>query len=63
MKAKKKALAAVIDARINRAVVGFQIPMLAIPKLYSMLEALIASGASDDELKVAVAGFPGVEAV
>lgn len=49
-------------ARINRAVVGFQIPMMSIPKLYKVLEDAIADDKSDDELKAAVAVFSGVVA-
>jgi len=56
-KAEKKLVA----ARINRAVVGFQIPMMSIPKLYSALEGAVAAGRSDEELKAIVAAFPGVE--
>lgn len=49
------------EARINRAIIGFQIPMLSIPKLYKALEDAVASGVSDEDLKAVVAGFPGVK--
>lgn len=49
------------EARINRAVVGFQIPMMSIPKLCGELEIAVAAGKSDEELKAIVAAFPGVE--
>ena len=48
------------EACINKAIVGFQIPMMSIPKLYSALELSIAYGMSDAELKKVVAEFPGV---
>jgi hypothetical protein len=50
------------EARVNRAIVGFQIPMLSIPKLGNELEAAIAAGKSDEDLKAIVASFPGVVA-
>jgi hypothetical protein len=50
-----------IAARIQRAVVGFLIPMLSIPKLYKALEEAVAAGKADDELKAVIAAFPGVE--
>jgi hypothetical protein len=53
----KKAIA----ERVNRAVVGFRIPMMSIPKLGKELEAAIAAGKSDEELKAIVAAFPGIE--
>jgi hypothetical protein len=48
------------EARVNRAVVGFQIPMLSLVKLGKELDAAIVAGKSDDELKAIVAAFPGV---
>jgi Pyruvate/2-oxoacid:ferredoxin oxidoreductase gamma subunit len=48
------------DARINKAVAGFVIPMMSIPKMAKALEAAIAAGRSDEELKAVVAAFPGV---
>ena len=51
----------VAEARISRAIVGFQIPMMSIPKLYKALEEAIAAGLSDADLKAVVAGFPGVK--
>ena len=60
-KLSKKAVKAAIDARINRAVVGFRIPMMSIPKLSAALERAIAAERSDMELKMIVAEFPGVE--
>jgi hypothetical protein len=50
-----------IEARIQRAVVGFRIPMMKIPVLYKVLEAELAAGKSDAELRTSVASFPGVE--
>jgi hypothetical protein len=47
--------------RIDQAVCGFRIPMLAIPKLYTAMENVVAAGGSDADLKAVVAGFPGVE--
>jgi hypothetical protein len=49
-----------IEARIQRAIVGFQIPMMSIPKLYKALESAVAAGQADEELKAVVAAFPGV---
>jgi hypothetical protein len=43
------------EARIYRAIVGFQIPLMAITKLYSQLENAIAEGKSDDDLRAIVA--------
>ena len=61
-KPKKGAKAAkkLIEARIQRAIVGFQIPMMSIPKLYREMEAALAAGQSDEDLKAVVAAFPGV---
>jgi hypothetical protein len=50
------------EARVNRAIVGFQIPMLSIAKLGKELDAAIVAGKSDDELKAIVTAFPGVVA-
>lgn len=47
-------------ARIQSAVYGFVIPMMSIPKLYKALEAAVAEGKSQDDLKALVAAFPGV---
>jgi hypothetical protein len=58
--ARKPSAKKLAEARINRAVVGFQIPMLSIPKLYRALEAAIALNMSDAELKAVVAAFPRV---
>jgi hypothetical protein len=62
-KPKKGAKAAkkLVAARIQRAVCGFIIPMMSIPKLYKQMEDAVAAGKSDDELKAVVAAFPGVE--
>jgi hypothetical protein len=43
------------DARIQRAVTGFQIPIMSIVLLNKRLEAAIAGGATDDQLKQVVA--------
>ena len=59
-KLSKKAIEAAINARVQRAVVGFLIPMMSIPKLSAELKAAIAEGKSDEELKAVVAAFPGV---
>ena len=60
-KLSKKAIEAAINARVQRAVTGFLIPMMSIPKLSAALKAAIAAEASDMELKIIVAEFPGVE--
>jgi hypothetical protein len=60
-KLSKKAIEAAINARVQRATVGFLIPMLSIPKLSAVLKAAIAEGKSDEELKAILAAFPGVE--
>ena len=49
------------EARIQRAVSGFGIPMLSIPALYKQLEQAVESDWSDEELKQVVREFPGVE--
>jgi hypothetical protein len=59
--AERKAKKLAADARINRAVCGFIIPMMSIPPLYRLLEAEVAAGKSDDDLKAAVAAFPGIK--
>ena len=61
-KAKPKKLSAkkLAEARVSRAIVGFQIPMLSIPKLCKALNEAIAFGKSDEELKAVVAAFPGI---
>ena len=63
IEAKPKKLSAkkIMEARINRAVVGFVIPMMSIPKMCKALEEAIAAGWSDEELKNIVAGYPGVK--
>lgn len=61
-KLSKKAIEAAINARVQRAVVGFRIPMMSIPKLSAALKAAIAEGKADEELKAIVAAFPSVEA-
>lgn len=50
-----------VDARIQRAITGFLIPMMTIPKMYKAMEAGIAAGLTDEELKAIVAATPGVE--
>jgi hypothetical protein len=47
--------------RIQKAVTGFRIPMMSIPKLYKRLEQAVASDWTDEELKMLVKQFPGVE--
>jgi hypothetical protein len=59
-KLSKKAVQAAIDARIQRAITGFIIPMMSIPKLYKALKEAVAAGLSDADLKAVVAGFPGI---
>jgi Pyruvate/2-oxoacid:ferredoxin oxidoreductase gamma subunit len=58
--AKKMSAKKIMEARINRAVVGFVIPMMAIPKMCKAMEEAIAAGFSDDEIKSIVATWPGV---
>lgn len=59
LSAKKQAELA-ISKRIQRAVVGFLIPMMSIPKLYKTLEEAVAAGKADEDLKAIVAAFPGI---
>ena len=61
-KLSKKAIKELIAARIQRSVVGFQIPMTSIVKLYAALEEAVAGGKTDEDLKAIVASFPGVTA-
>lgn len=61
LSAKKQAELA-IDKRIQRAITGFQIPMLSIPQISNALKAAIAAGNPDERLKEIVAAFPGVVA-
>jgi hypothetical protein len=49
------------EARIQKAISGFRIPMMSIPKLYKMLEQAVESDWADVELKQLVKQFPGVE--
>jgi hypothetical protein len=56
-----KAAKKLAEARIQRAVSGFSIPMMSIPKLYKALEAAVAAGQADEDLKAVVAAFPGVK--
>ena len=51
----------VVEARVNKAVGGFRIPMMSIPKMYAAMEAAIAAGADDAAVKAVVASWPGVE--
>lgn len=57
MKLSKKALAVMI----NKAVVGYRIPMMSIPALAKALEAEALAGGSPEALAAIVAGYPGVE--
>ena len=50
-----------VAARVQNAVCGFAIPMMAIVKLYGELEKAVLAGKSDAELKLIVAAFPEVE--
>jgi hypothetical protein len=59
-KLSKKAVEAAINARVQRAVTGYLIPFLSIPKLSAVLKAAIAEGKADEELKAIVAAFPGI---
>jgi len=56
-----KKMKAMSDARISKAIGGFVIPMMEIPKLYSKLELGVEFGFSDEELKNIVAGWSGVK--
>lgn len=47
------------EARIQRAVTGMIIPMMAIPDLYRHAEQLIADGADDEALATGVRKFMG----
>lgn len=58
--AKKSSAKTLAEKRISRAIVGFQIPMMSIPKLYKELETADAAGKSAEDLKAIVAAFPGV---
>lgn len=60
-KLSAKQAKAIVSARIQRAVVGFIIPMMSIPKLYRQMEEAVAAGKSDEDLKAVVAAFPGIE--
>ncbi|WP_316196636.1 hypothetical protein [Bradyrhizobium sp. SZCCHNS3053] len=44
-------------ARIQKAVTGFLIPMLHIPKIYAHAEKLIGEGVSDEQLRNGVAAY------
>jgi hypothetical protein len=55
--AKRKSSIKADAARIQRAVTGFQIPMMQIPALYKRLEAAIENGATDPELVEACRAF------
>ena len=59
-KSAKRQAQAQIDTRVNRAVVGFQIPLMAIPPISKALRAAIEAGKTDEELKQVVGAFPGV---
>lgn len=61
MSKAEKLAKALAEARIQRAVSGFQIPMLAIPAMYVALEASIADGSDDADLKEIVREWPGVK--
>jgi len=58
---KKLSAKKIAEARINRTVAGFVIPMMSIPAIYRNLEMLIAADVSDEGLKFAVSSFPGVK--
>jgi hypothetical protein len=52
--AKRKSVNA---ARIQRAVIGLQIPMMQITALYALAEQRIAEGATDQELAATCRAF------
>jgi hypothetical protein len=51
----KRAIDRQINARIQQAITGFQIPLTSIVLLNKRLETAIANGANDDQLKQVVA--------
>jgi hypothetical protein len=53
----KRAIDRQINARIQQAITGFQIPLTSIVLLNKRLENAIASGATDDQLRQVVAEF------
>ncbi|WP_315768469.1 MULTISPECIES: hypothetical protein [unclassified Bradyrhizobium] len=49
-----------IDAdRIQRAITGMIISMMAIPRIYAHAEKLIAEGATDEQLKASIRQLVG----
>jgi hypothetical protein len=49
------------EVRIQRAVTGMIIPIMAIPDLYRHAEKLIADGADDEALAAGVRKFMGAQ--
>ena len=58
---QQKAAKKLAEARINRAMIGFRIPMMPIPKLYKSLEQAVEADWADAELQKIVGRIPGVE--
>jgi hypothetical protein len=58
--ARKSQAEKIAEWRIQRAVGGFQIPMMSIVALHKALQQAIAAGQSDDELKTLIGAFPNV---
>jgi hypothetical protein len=54
---KKSSAQKLVYARIQKTITGFQIPVMSISKLYQVLNAGIAAGKSDDDLKTMVSDF------
>jgi hypothetical protein len=54
---KRKSSIRADATRIQRAVIGFQIPMMQITALYKHLETAIENGATDPELVEACRAF------
>jgi hypothetical protein len=61
MKKRKTKADKIATARIQSAIYGYQIPMMSIPPLYRAMEAAVAAGKTQEELRAVVAGFPGVK--
>lgn len=61
-KLSKSAAKKLAEARIQRAITGYRIPMMTIPALYRALEKTVAGGGSDLDLRMVVDTYPGVEA-
>ena len=58
-KASKKATEARINGLITKAIVGIQIPIMEVPKIWRIAEFAVAAGDNDETVKAKVLEYVG----